>query len=123
MARFSSVWEWNMGCPTLLIIESKVFTLALEGHFLHVTERSRRLMEVISLGTYMIPWLAKALEAWLRGESIDFYSAQQEGDRFYTKKFQSSWSLHGNSRIQGLVDETSFSFQRRETDRDGGWQD
>lgn len=41
-----------------IIIESKVFTLALAGHILHATERSRRLVKV-SLGSYTVAWPPK----------------------------------------------------------------
>lgn len=71
MADISSAWKWNIGCKTQLVIKSKVFTLAIEGQLLRVTERSRRFVSHIS-GLYMVAQLIKALEACSR-ERKDFY--------------------------------------------------
>lgn len=76
-----------MGFSLQLVIESKFFSLARDGRYLCITEKSRRFVKEIVLGMSMVFWLAKALEVALK-EIVYFYAPQWEGDRgFLALKF------------------------------------
>ena len=76
--------KWvSMGSSMELVIESKSFTLVKEGSMLGITERSRRLISKLILGSTTVQWLAKAMEACLKEEKKDFYTTVREGSRSF----------------------------------------
>lgn len=67
--------KWNMGFPLQLVIESKFFSLARDGRYLCNVDKSRKFVKEIVLGMSTVLWLAKVLEALLKGDCRDFYAA------------------------------------------------
>lgn len=72
-----------MGFLKQLAVELKAFVLMRDGSYLHIIERSLRVMKEMSLGTFTVLLLAKALEECLKDERKDFYDTLREGDSLY----------------------------------------
>lgn len=81
----------HMGFSNTISIELKLFKVARDGRWVHITERGWKFVKRLRLELATTRWFIKTLEDCLKMGRKEFYTAHREGDRsFITQRCSNS---------------------------------